>query len=809
MSQWVLRAVAFLCGLSIALPVLAASTINTQQPAQNAPYNAAPIRENFGAAANDINALQRMNLGTSPPSSPSYGTLWLRQPTSGTTYTLNIWIASAATWAPIARIDGATGYWEPPVGGGILPSLISDATTDLGSVPNAALYVTGSQSVASFGASAPPGQLKFLIFTDAATLIYNPTYMILPGNSNFTAGANNTAIMLSLGQGKWRMISSGSGGSGSCDIFTATTSGCVPASGGGTVNFLRADGTWVPAGGDTSFTIAAGFTNTVGTLNIGNQTITNNSTLSEQFWITRKSGSYTVNADNGGTSDTGVLLVSAAPSITFAAPNPSAATKGNSYQFGTDGTNGFTVTTVGGAATIYGCPGPDTGVTSFTFGATDIQIVDDGVNYKCTSGAAISSLTCSVGTPNTIIKFITGTTCGDSRITDDGTTITVPSADLRLPSMPTSDPSVSDQVWNYNGYVVFSGFTPPAGSGCGTGTTNTVLKFTDGAGGVCGDSHITDDGTDIVATAGTPGGGLAGGSFTALGGAGEGAAAGGGIVATAGNGGASGSGGGVVITAGDGTAGGAVSLTGGGASTASSAGAITVGGGANSASGSGGAAILFGGDSATGNGGAVTITSGNGGANAGDISITAGNGGAVATDANGGNISIIASAGTGTGDGGGVSLGGGTGDNSNGGSIALTPARTFDTQSAVPGDGGHSDGVVALTAHLRGSSGGSWRGTISTCGGGTPAFSSGSDTDTVGKITVGSGAVTACTLTFARSFNAVNDSGAWAPPKCFATNFGPTPNAISISAVSITAVTFTFAADINTTGGAFQYWCVQ
>ena len=37
------------------------------------------------------------------------------------------------------------------------------------------------------------------------------------------------------------------------ETFTATTEGVVPASGGGTTNFLRADGTWAtPAGGGGS-----------------------------------------------------------------------------------------------------------------------------------------------------------------------------------------------------------------------------------------------------------------------------------------------------------------------------------------------------------------------------------------------------------------------------------------------------------------------------------------------------------------------------------------------------------------------------
>ena len=37
------------------------------------------------------------------------------------------------------------------------------------------------------------------------------------------------------------------------ETFTVTTEGVVPASGGGTTNFLRADGTWAtPAGGGGS-----------------------------------------------------------------------------------------------------------------------------------------------------------------------------------------------------------------------------------------------------------------------------------------------------------------------------------------------------------------------------------------------------------------------------------------------------------------------------------------------------------------------------------------------------------------------------
>jgi hypothetical protein len=54
------------------------------------------------------------------------------------------------------------------------------------------------------------------------------------------------------------------------------------------------------------------------------------------------------------------------------------------YGFGSDGTNGFTLTTVGGTALIYGCTGAGAGVTSLALEANlDLYIVDDGTNYKC------------------------------------------------------------------------------------------------------------------------------------------------------------------------------------------------------------------------------------------------------------------------------------------------------------------------------------------------------------------------------------------------------------------------------------------
>lgn len=56
------------------------------------------------------------------------------------------------------------------------------------------------------------------------------------------------------------------------NLFTSVLAGLVPASGGGTANFLRADGTWAPAGGGgggTNMAFATGYVLDDGTVNAG------------------------------------------------------------------------------------------------------------------------------------------------------------------------------------------------------------------------------------------------------------------------------------------------------------------------------------------------------------------------------------------------------------------------------------------------------------------------------------------------------------------------------------------------------------
>lgn len=177
------------------------SSINTTLPAAG-PYNPAPIRDNFGAASNDINALGSLNAGATAPSSPNLGRMWLD--TSAVPYLLKTWSVAGSQWVTVAAYNQTTALWMPPVGGGVIPSITSAATTNLGSVPQAAVNITGNQSIASLG-TVSEGVVKFLTFTGSAVLVYNPTYLILPGAANLTMAPGQMATAWSLGAGKWRV----------------------------------------------------------------------------------------------------------------------------------------------------------------------------------------------------------------------------------------------------------------------------------------------------------------------------------------------------------------------------------------------------------------------------------------------------------------------------------------------------------------------------------------------------------------------------------------------------------------------------
>ena len=96
--------------------------------------------------------------------------------------------------------------------------------------------------------SAGASVAQLLVFQNAAAvavMVQRAGTDTINATTSVSVAARSTVLFVSDGQSKWFALTPGSIPA----LFTATTSGIVPGSGGGTVNFLRADGTWTAAAG--------------------------------------------------------------------------------------------------------------------------------------------------------------------------------------------------------------------------------------------------------------------------------------------------------------------------------------------------------------------------------------------------------------------------------------------------------------------------------------------------------------------------------------------------------------------------------
>ncbi len=184
-----------------------------------------------------------------------------------------------------------------------------------------------------------------------------------------------------------------------CQAFSSTLIGCAPASGGGTANFLRADGSWIaPAGSGTVTSIAFGSGVTGGTVtSTGTVTLdvthantwTGTQTFSSIFISTgyaetncptaNTSTSYALNIDLGPNQ---CITITGAVTLTLATPtHPGKAT----FKLGQDGS--------GHVYSITGCKWPGGTAITYSTAASAIDIVSvfyDGTNFYCMGGAAFS-----------------------------------------------------------------------------------------------------------------------------------------------------------------------------------------------------------------------------------------------------------------------------------------------------------------------------------------------------------------------------------------------------------------------------------
>lgn len=106
-------------------------------------------------------------------------------------------------WATEAAFDPSNSSYIGLVGGG-LATIASSSTTDLGSVPQANVSITGTTTIAGFGSSAPEGAIKLIRFAGVLSLT-NSGSLLVPGGFDLKTEANDRAIVTHLGAGVWEV----------------------------------------------------------------------------------------------------------------------------------------------------------------------------------------------------------------------------------------------------------------------------------------------------------------------------------------------------------------------------------------------------------------------------------------------------------------------------------------------------------------------------------------------------------------------------------------------------------------------------
>jgi hypothetical protein len=106
---------------------------------------------------------------------------------------------------PLGVVDDTTLIWTPPLGGGEA-ILLAAATTDLGSVPQAAVRVDGNTTITSFGSSAVVGSIHLVRFTGTPQVTHNPISLIIPGGNPLTMNPGDVLFLKYEGGGNWRVV---------------------------------------------------------------------------------------------------------------------------------------------------------------------------------------------------------------------------------------------------------------------------------------------------------------------------------------------------------------------------------------------------------------------------------------------------------------------------------------------------------------------------------------------------------------------------------------------------------------------------
>jgi hypothetical protein len=107
-------------------------------------------------------------------------------------------------WAIRGAYNASDSTYLGVIGGGVPGSVASAATTDLNSIPQANITITGTTTISGFGSSAPAGIVKLIRFNNTLTLTYSAS-LLIPGGYDLNTAANDRAIVTHLGSGVWEI----------------------------------------------------------------------------------------------------------------------------------------------------------------------------------------------------------------------------------------------------------------------------------------------------------------------------------------------------------------------------------------------------------------------------------------------------------------------------------------------------------------------------------------------------------------------------------------------------------------------------
>lgn len=410
--------------------------------------------------------------------------------------------ASALSATQLNSIIGTVGL--PVVDGG---TGLSSGTS------GGVLYFSAANTLASSGTLA---QYQLMVGGGAGA---SPTAPVVPGNSGQVLTSNGAAANPSFQNVAGPVIGnntvvgnvSGTTQAGSaistaqlttlCNQFSSSLSGCVPASGGGSVNFLRADGTWTtPASGNLPSGGSSG------------QVVINNGTSGQGAWstdIVDLPGSITITGATGGTTAAGgtISITGGAGGsgiahgggdivITGGAAGTSSAVAGNITITPGAGATGLNA----GSITLQGATGVGSGITGGRIilqsgspsagnaNGGDITINTAGAVGTATGGSV--SVNTGGGYSGGSINFVAnnGTggvgqggsinfTAGNNGSATAGKIVlnlgtgstTNNNGQIQINGLPTAYPGNAQNVWNDNGVLVM-GSTPSVPLVATTGT---------------------------------------------------------------------------------------------------------------------------------------------------------------------------------------------------------------------------------------------------------------------------------------------------------------------------------------------------